>query len=90
MRRALLAALLSASCGAGAQGSEKAPPRELIYGAELMTRAEREDYRQALERAKSGEEADRIRDRHRDRIQRRARARGESLDDAGLVEKPRK
>ena len=31
----------------------EAPRRELIYGAELMTRAEREDYRTALQKAKA-------------------------------------
>ena len=84
MKRALVLAALLAPAAALAQD---APKRELIYGAELMTRAEREQYRQNLERAKGPDEANRVRERHREQIQKRARARGEKLDERGVVEK---
>ena len=63
------------------------PKREVIYGAELMSRAEREDYRTALQKAKGDEDATRIRERHREQMQKRAKARGDKLDERGLLEK---
>ncbi|MSQ54822.1 MAG: hypothetical protein EXR31_05580 [Betaproteobacteria bacterium] len=84
MKFAALVFLL-ASAGALAQEAK----REVIYGAEMMTRAEREDYRQSLERAKGEEEAAKVRARHREQMQKRARARGETLTESGLLEKPK-
>lgn len=82
MRR-LLAALALGAAAAAAPAQEV--KRELIYGAEMMTRAEREAYRVDLQRAKTDDEAAKVRERHREQMQRRARARGEKLDDAGRV-----
>lgn len=79
----LLAALLLFAAAAPAQEVK----RELIYGAEMMTRDEREAYRQSLQRAKGEEEAKKVRERHREQMQRRARARGVKLDDTGLLVK---
>ncbi len=84
IRAAAFAALLSACAAASAQQEVK---REVIYGAEMMTRTERDQYRQSLERAKGEDEAGKVRERHREQMQKRARARGEKLNDAGLVEK---
>lgn len=53
--------------------------RELIYGAELMSVRERDEYRASIAGAKSAEEASRIRARHRERIRERARTRGAEL-----------
>ena len=83
IRAAAFAALLSACAASGAQEVK----REVIFGAEMMTRTEREQYRQSLERAKGEDEAGKVRERHREQMQKRARARGEKLNDAGLVEK---
>ena len=83
IRTAAFTALLSACAAIGAQEVK----REVIYGAEMMTRTEREQYRQDLQRAKGEDEAGKVRERHRDQMQRRARARGEKLNDAGLIEK---
>lgn len=62
--------------GLGASGA-----RELIYGAELMSATEREQYRR--EQAAAGSEAAQAqaRDRHRARIRERARLRGATLED---------
>jgi len=84
MKRALLAAAMGFACAGACAQEEK---RELIYGAEMMTRAEREDYRQDLKRAKTPDEAKAVEERHRDRMQRRAKARVETLDAQGLLEK---
>lgn len=85
MIRTLLISALALPAVALAQ--YEAPKRELIYGAELMSRAEREDYRTALQKAKGEDDATRIRERHRDQMQKRARARGDKLDERGLLEK---
>jgi len=82
-RGALLATML-AICGA-AQAQEI--KREVIYGSEMMTRSERDQYRQDLQRAKGADEATKVRERHREQMQKRARARGEKLNDTGLLEK---
>jgi hypothetical protein len=61
---------------AGLAGAEEA--RELIYGAELMSKKEREAYRRDLAGAK-GEEKTRLREQHRERLRERARGRGVEL-----------
>lgn len=83
--RALLIGALALPAAALAQ--YEAPKRELIYGAELMSRAERDDYRNALQKAKGEDDAARIRERHREQMQKRAKARGDKLDERGLLEK---
>ena len=50
--------------------------RELIYGAELMSEQELDDYRAAMAGAASAEAQSRIRAQQRTRIRERARARG--------------
>ena len=85
MIRAVLICALALPGAALAQ--YEAPPRELIYGAELMSRAERDDYRAALQKAKGDDDAARIRERHREQMQKRAKARGDKLDERGLLEK---
>ncbi len=84
LRTALAAALLLALA---ASASAREPEREVIYGAELMTSEEREAYRRQLERAKTPDAEIQVRTRHRERIQRRARERGQTLDNKGLLEK---
>lgn len=64
------------------------PPRELIYGAELMSAAEREQYRREAAAAGGAAAADRFRERHRQRMRERARERGVRLaEPAGIVAK---
>ncbi len=50
--------------------------RELIYGAELMSEQELDDYRAAMARAASAEAQSRIRAQQRKRVRERAQARG--------------
>ena len=69
----LLAAL------AGAAIAQQAPPRELIYGAELMTREEREQYRKRIDEASGDDARARVRAQHRERVRERARQRGVAL-----------
>jgi hypothetical protein len=57
---------------------------EYIYGAELMTHAERERYRQQLRTAANPQEAQQLRAEHQARIQARAKSRCERLTEAGV------
>jgi hypothetical protein len=54
--------------------------RELIYGAELMTPKEREQYRRDLSKAGAAGEA-KVREQHRQRMRARAKQRGVQLED---------
>ena len=61
------------------------PQRELIYGAELMTPQEREQYRQRMRAANSPGKQAQLRDQQRERVRERARERGAELTPEGLV-----
>ncbi|MFN7086684.1 MAG: hypothetical protein ACK4N4_08660 [Burkholderiales bacterium] len=61
--------------------SAKVVKREIIPGSELMTHAEREQYRQRIRGARSADEEARIRADHRKQIEERARRRGLRLAD---------
>jgi hypothetical protein len=50
-----------------------------IYGSQLMTDAERADYRSRWRAARSDDERERLRSEHHDRMQERARDRGVTL-----------
>ena len=52
-----------------------------IYGSQLMTDAERADYRSRWRAARSDEERERLRREHHDRMKDRARERGVTLPD---------
>jgi hypothetical protein len=58
-------------------------PYEYIYGAELMTHAQRERYRQQLQAA-NPQQAQQLRAEHQARIQARAKNRCERLTEAGV------
>jgi hypothetical protein len=81
---AACAALLLAQAVAAA---EEPPKRELIYGAELMTHQEREQYRQRVRGAKDASEKAQVEDQHRKRVRERARKRGLELDPQGVAAK---
>ena len=86
MRRILifmLAAVLGNAIPAAAE------EREYIYGAELMSPRERDAYRQGLQSASGEESKGQYRQRHRDRLQKRAQQRGVQLDEKGIVRRER-
>lgn len=56
-------------------------PRELIYGAQIMSAQERQEYRRGLAAAKSGQERAQLRAQHRERIRERAKAQGTELEE---------
>ena len=73
-----------------AEAAEAAEPieREYIYGAELMTPKERDVYRANIERAGDDKARQQYRQRHRERLQKRAGERRVDLDEKGLVRSP--
>jgi hypothetical protein len=83
MMRIALLLLALAMLPAAAQG----PKREYIYGGELMTGKERDRYRSEIGAAKDEEKQKRVRAQHRERMQKRARERGVTLDEQGVVKK---
>jgi hypothetical protein len=52
-----------------------------IYGSQMMTRQERNAYRQKMQAAKTLEERERIRTEHHEQMKQRAQARGITLPD---------
>jgi hypothetical protein len=55
--------------------------QERIYGSQLMTQQERDEFRSKLRAAKSIEERDQIRKEHHERMKERAKERGINLPD---------
>lgn len=55
--------------------------RDRIYGSQLMTRKERNEYRARMRAAKTAQERNRIREQHHERMKVRAKERGVSLPD---------
>lgn len=88
---ALSAALLCAAAPILAEDQDRAQDRdrmenrdmdqERIYGSQLMTPAERDEYRARLRAATTAEERDRIRAEHHEQMKSRAKERGVSLPD---------
>jgi len=79
------AALAFTSIPAATATAAETREHEYIYGAELMTPSERDAYRAGLERATEDEARAQYRKQHRERLRKRAGARGVELDDKGLV-----
>ena len=52
-----------------------------IYGSQMMTQQERNEYRERMRAAKTQEERERVRAEHHERMKERAQARGLSLPD---------
>ena len=81
-------ALLAPACAVLAQDRDttRSPSRQTvqdrdIYGYQLMTPAERAEYRERMRAAQSFEEREKIRAEHHEEMQKRAEARGITLPD---------
>lgn len=64
-------------------------PRELIYGAQISSPQEREDYRRSLAAAKGKQDRAQVRAQHRHRMRERAQARGVELTEPHGIVKPK-
>lgn len=60
---------------------EQLQTQEQVYGSQLMTTQEREEYRASMRTAKTSEEQEIIRNEHHERMQERAREMGVTLPD---------
>jgi hypothetical protein len=86
--------LVSLAGPSATAAADPAPPaaagtpavREYIYGAELMTPAEREAYRKRMRGARSAAERQQVGEQHRHRLRERARGQGRTLQEpAGVL-----
>ena len=86
-RAAACLALLLVLSSAWAQGTRQERPRhELIYGSELMSAEEREQYRRDARAAADAQAQAKLRTRQRERMRERAQQRGVQLvDPQGIV-----
>lgn len=76
IRHLLIAAMLGLPIVASAES--KAEP---IYGRQLMSQQERDQYRQRMRDAQTAQERDRIRKEHHEQMKERAKAQGKTLPD---------
>lgn len=60
---------------------ERVQVQEQIYGGQMMTSQEREEYRERMRAAKTAEEQEQIRSEHHERMKQRAKERGVMLPD---------
>jgi hypothetical protein len=61
--------------------AQRPKAQQRIYGSQLMTQQERDEYRAKMRAAKSQEERDRLRTEHHVAMQARAKERGVTLPD---------
>jgi hypothetical protein len=81
MKRTLIASILAAALTLPAGIAGAADRQEQIYGSQLMTQQERNEYRARMRTAKTAEEREQIRLEHHAQMTERARARGMTLPD---------
>jgi hypothetical protein len=80
----MLALLLAVSSGAWAQNTTapvQAQKQEQIYGSQLMTQQERNEYQAKMRATKTAQEREQLRLEHHKQMQVRAKERGVSLPD---------
>lgn len=78
---ALAVAAWPVSAADQARDKTQAQTQERIYGGQLMTRQERNEYRARMRAAKTAEEREKIRAEHHERMKVRAKERGVTLPD---------
>lgn len=74
-------ALAADKTGTQQQTQTQMQQEEQIYGSQLMTQQERDEYRAQMRATKTAEERDRIRNEHHERMMERAKERGVSIPD---------
>ena len=83
MKRRLFIMLLAGTTLGGvaalAQAAGRETDKEHIFGSELMTEEERNEYRERLRTAKTEQEREQIRSEHRKKMQECARDRGVTM-----------
>lgn len=80
-RRTLMASVLATALSLPAALALAADRQEPIYGSQLMTQQERNEYRDRMRAAKTVQEREQIRADHHERMKERAQARGVAIPD---------
>lgn len=81
MKRTLLASALAAGLLIAGGYPIAADPQEPVYGSQLMTSQERNQYRAQMRAAKTDMEREQLRNEHHERMKERAKAQGYVLPD---------
>jgi len=81
MKRTVIASVLAAALILSAGISLGDDQQVTIYGNQLMTQQERNEYRTKMRAAKTDEEREQIRKEHHERMKERAKAQGVTLPD---------
>ena len=81
MKRTLMASVLAAALSLSGGLAFSADQQEQIYGSQLMTQQERNEYHVKTRAAKTAEERERIRKEHHEHMKERAAAQGVTLPD---------
>jgi hypothetical protein len=81
VKRTLIASALAATLSLSANVTFAGEQQEQVYGSQLMTPQERDEYRTRMRSAKTPEEQERIREEHHERMKERAKERGMTLPD---------
>ncbi len=87
-KRILMLSALATALSVGSALATDEPPmreqsrmQEQIYGSQMMTMEERNEYRAKMRAAKTAEEREQIRQEHHERMKERAKERGMTLPD---------
>lgn len=81
MKRTLMVSTIAAALSLSAGLTFAADQQQQIYGSQLMTQQERNEYRTKMRAAKTAEEREQIRKEHHERMKERAKAQGLTLPD---------
>ena len=81
MKRTVIIAALATALTLSAGVSIGANQQETVYGSQIMTQQERNEYRTKMRAAKTAEEREQIRKVHHERMKERAKALGITLPD---------
>lgn len=81
MKRTLMVSTLAAVLSLSAGFAFAADQEKQIYGSQLMTQQERNEYRTRVRAAKTAEEREQIRKEHHEQMKERAKERGVTLPD---------
>jgi hypothetical protein len=81
MKRPLIVSALTAALSLSAGLAFAADQQQQIYGSQLMTQQERNEYQAKMRAAKTAEEREQIRKEHHEQMKERAQAHGITLPD---------
>ena len=81
MKRTFIASAFAAALSLSAGIAFAADQQEQIYGSQLMTQQERNEYGAKMRAAKTAEEREQIRNEHHERMKVRAKVHGVALPD---------